>query len=157
MPPARPAVAVGAGHVRDGPPLHHRLGDPALLGAVPDRGVAGAALVVGVEPAGHLAHPLEVLDRPDAAPQVAAVDRIGLLLPCDGVPLPPDLQHPVHGDVVVPAVQFVSGVGLPGRYAAHLVPVDLLAALAVADAERAGAGPAVREEAVHRVALVDLA
>src|SRR5262249_57442612 len=55
------------------------------------------------------------------------------------------------------AVERAGGVGLRGRHAPPLVPVDLLAAGAVADPERAGGRPAVGEEAVDRVVPVDLA
>ena len=155
--PGRAAVAVGAGDVGDRAALHDRLRHAALLGAVPDHRVAGPALVVGVEPARHLAQPLHVFDGPDAAAQVPDVDRIGHLLLGDLIPQPPDLQHPVHGGVVVLPVERARRISLLRRHPADLFPIKLLAVLAVADGERPGARPAVGEEAVHRVTPVDLA
>src|SRR5213078_2638516 len=153
----RAAVAVGAGHVGDGAPLHHRAGHAALLRAVPQRRVARAALVVGVEPPGHLANAGEIFHHADAAAQVPDVHRVGTALARHRVPRTPHLQQAVHERRVVAAVQRAGGVGLLGRHAAHLLAVDLLAALAIAHAERARAGPAVREERVDRIALADLA
>src|SRR6185295_13379734 len=101
VPPHGAAVAVRAGDVGDGPSLHHRLGHAALLRAVPDRRVAGAALVVGVEPARALADAPDVLDHADAAAEVAHVHGVGLALLGDAVPEAPHLHHAVHVDAVV--------------------------------------------------------
>src|SRR6266480_2263296 len=73
------------------------------------------------------------------------------------VPRTPHIQQAVHERRVVAAVQRAGGVGLLGGHPAYLVAIDLLAALAIAHAQRAGAGPAVGEEGVDRIALGDLA
>src|SRR6266508_2190447 len=75
--------------------------------------------------------------------------------PGDLIPEPPHLGDPVHVRLVVAAVDRAPGVGLLGRHPAQAV-VNLPAALAVADPQRARARPAVREEPVGRVAAVDL-
>ena len=155
--PHRPAVAVGAGHVGDRAPLHHGAGHATLLRAVPQRRVAGAALVVGVEPAGDVTDAREVFDHADAAAQVAHVDRVGTALPRHRVPQAPHLEQAVHEHLVIATVQRARGVGPLGRHAAHSFAIHLLAALAVAHAERARAGPAVGEERVDRVTPGDLA
>src|SRR2546430_12294712 len=155
--PHRAAVAVGAGYVGDRAPLHHGAGHATLLRAVPQRRIAGAALVVGVEPAGHLPDAGEVFDHADAAAQVAHVDRVGTALPRHRVPQAPHLQQAVHEHRVVATVQRARGVGPLWRHAAHLFAIHLLTALAVAHAQRARAGPAVGEERVDGVTPGDLA
>ena len=113
--------------------------------------------MVGVEPAGHLADAGEVFDHADAAAQVAHVDRVGTALPRHRVPQAPHLEQAVHEHRVVATVQRARGVGPLGRHAAHSFAIHLLAALAVAHAQRARAGPAVGEERVDRVTPGDLA
>src|SRR5204863_3626190 len=106
---------------------------------------------------GHLADAGEVFDHADAAAQVAHVQSVGAALPRHRVPQAPHFQQAVHEHRVIAAVERVGGVGLFGRHAAYFLAIHLLAALAIAHAERAGAGPTVGEERIDRIALADLA
>src|SRR5579862_6435650 len=154
--PHRGAVAVGARHIGDGAPVPYGLGHAPLLVATPNDGVPGPALMVGIKPSRNLAEFLEILYSAYASSQVSDVDRIGRLLFCHGVPLPPDFHHAVHIHVVVFSVKRAGGVGLLRGNAADLFTIDLPAALAIANVERTRAGPAVGEESVHGIAPVNL-
>ena len=157
MPPDRAAVAIRAGYVGDRAVVHHGARHASLLRAVPDDRIAGAALMISVEPSGRLAQTLHVLDRSDAASEVADVHRVGTRLGDDCLPAFPHVEHPRHVHFVVLAIQRARRVGPIRRHAADLIAIHPLTALTVADGEISGTRPPVREEAVDRIARVDLA
>ncbi len=142
VPPQRLRVRVAPGHVGDRAALHHRLRHAPLLRAIPDRRVAGSALMVGIEPAGHRGYAPHIGGCADAAAQVAHVDAVGLLFFRRVVPELPHLEHARH--VLVTEC----------RSAALRQP---LAGLAATGRRKACARPAVRKESIDVVERVDFA
>src|SRR5262249_2541824 len=128
-----------------------------LLGAVPYEGVTRAALVVSIEPSCDLCQFLDAFDSPDTAAQVADVNRFPAILLRHLIPQGPDFQGPGHMRVIVLTVKRAARIGLLGRSAADLTRVERPATLTVADPQRTGARPAIREESVDRVAFIDFA
>ena len=112
--------------------------------------------MVGVEPRRRIAQLPEALDCVDSSAQVADVNRFLTLLLRDTLPKLPDLEDTIHVDAVIAAVNRIGGVRCLRRYTPKGLAIKLLACFAVADFERAGRGPAVGEEAVDGVALVNL-
>src|SRR5262249_52555671 len=146
-------VRIRAGHVGDRTSLHHRLRDAALLRAIPDGRVAGATLMVGIEPAGDAGDARDVFDGANAAAKIADVDRLAAAFGHDVVPLVPDLQQPGHVDVVILAIQRIARLRALRRHATDPIAIHALAALAITHRQRPGAGPAVGEEAIHLIPL----
>src|SRR5262245_4755351 len=73
VPPVWLRVCIGSGNISNRATLHHRICDSALLSTDPNRGVAGAALVIGVKPCSNLAYALQVLYRIQSASEIADV------------------------------------------------------------------------------------
>ena len=82
MTPSDAAVTVSAGDVGDRSSFHHRLGDAALLSAVPNHRIRGAALMICIEPQGNFAKLPDVFYRANTAPEIADVKRIRSILFC---------------------------------------------------------------------------
>src|ERR1044072_7400298 len=92
--PQRLRVRICASDVGGGAPFHPRGADAPLERAVPDRRVARAPLVIGVEPAGRPPNAPHVLDRTDTATEVADIDGVACTFPGHVVPPPPEVHDP---------------------------------------------------------------
>ena len=91
MPPDWLRIAIGSRHVCYGAPLHDGLGYTALLRTIPDRRLAGAALMVGVEPCRCVADFFQVFDCVETPAEVADVHGFRATLPGDAIPQTPNL------------------------------------------------------------------
>src|SRR3974377_179208 len=156
MTPERLAVCVRPGNVRDRPAAHYRRCHPALLRAVPHRGIARATLVIRVKPGRDFGQLLQTLDRTDSASEVADVNGVGFAFCGDRAPKLPNLLHPVHIHVVIFAIKETGRVGFCGGHTAKLLSVDELTAVTMAKSERSGGRPTVGKKTVDRIKPVNL-
>src|ERR1035437_61643 len=157
VPPSRPARIVGADHIRNCAPIHHRPRHAPLLRTRPYWCFSRSALVVGIEPCGNFAQPLHVLHSPDAAAQVANINGVGRFLLCSVMPKLPDLRYAIHINVAVLSVNSTADIRRFRRCAPSLLAIDLLAVCAVAHVETFGARPAIRIKSIRSIELVDFA
>src|SRR5262249_32970165 len=147
-------VVVGPGYFGLVLGLITGLATSAFLGEAHFEGLTEAALWVSFEHSCASGRFLEAFASRATAPTVADVNRFPAILLRHLIPQGPDFQDPGHMRVIVLTVKRAARIGLLGRSAADLTRVERPATLTVADPQRTGARPAIREESVDRVAFI---